>query len=112
MIIEATIIEYLKDKLDVSVVAETPDTEPESYVRIERVGRQVRNLLTTDSIAFQSYGATMYDAALLDDKVQSAVPELTKIAGVSGVHLASNYNSTDTSKKNYRYQCIFDITHK
>lgn len=112
MIIEAVVIEFLKDKLDVPVVAETPDAEPESYVRIEKVGRQKRNFLITDSIAFQSYGTTMYNAAMLDEKVQSTIPELAESTEISGVHLASNYNATDTSKKNYRYQCIFDITHK
>lgn len=112
MIIEAVVIEFLKDKLDVPVVAETPNTEPDSYVRIERVGRKKQNFLITDSIAFQSYGTTMYNAAALDEKVQSLVFDLAKSTEVSGVHLASNYNATDISKKNYRYQCIFDITHK
>lgn len=112
MIIEAVVIEYLKGLLEVPVVAESPEEEPESYVRVEKVGRERKNFIVTDSIAFQSYGASMYEAAALDEKVQELVPDMVERSDVSGVHLFSNYNATDTRKKQYRYQCIFDITHK
>ncbi len=112
MIIEAVVIDYLKGLVDVPVVAESPEKEPASFIRIERVGREKKNFIITDSIAFQSYGASMYEAAALDEKVQELMADITSRADISGIHLVSNYNATDTRKKQYRYQCIFDISHK
>ena len=54
MILEKKIIEYLSPLLSVPVVTETPEDDTASHVRIERVGRAIRNRVTTDSIAFQS----------------------------------------------------------
>ena len=112
MIIEAIVIDYLSSLLEVPVVAESPETEPDSYVRIEKVGRQGKDYIVTDSVAFQSYGATLYEAAALDEKVQELMPGIIKRVDISGIHLVSNYNATDTRKKQYRYQCIFDISNK
>ena len=111
MIIEAVVIDYLKNLIDVPIVAESPEDEPDSYVRIERVGRQSADYIITDSIAFQSYAATLYGAAALDEKVQNFLPGIVERPDISGTHLVSAYNATDTRKKQYRYQCIFDISH-
>lgn len=141
VIVEAIIIQYLSEKLKepssssdttvsemtysqdetilvigesnmIPVVAETPDKEPDKFVRVERVGRQKKNFIITDSIAIQSYARSMYEAALLDEDIQQLIPLLATRSDISAVHLASSYNSTDTTKKHYRYQTIFDITHK
>ena len=111
MILEKKIIEYLSPLLSVPVVTETPEDDTASYVRIERVGRAIRNRVTTDSIAFQSYGATMLDAAELDEEVQGCMEGFISLDEISSVTLQSNYNATDTSNLKYRYQCIYDIVY-
>lgn len=111
MIIEKKIIEYLNPLLSVEVVAETPENAPDSYVRIERIGRVVRNHVTTDSIAFQSYGTTMLEAAELDEAVQRHIEGMISLDEISNVSLQSNYNASDTSNLKYRYQCIYDIVY-
>ena len=111
MILEKKIIEYLSPLLSVPVVTETPEDDTASYVRIERVGRAVRNRVTTDSIAFQSYGATMLEAAELDEEVQGRMEGFLSLDEISSVTLQSNYNATDTSNLKYRYQCIYDIVY-
>lgn len=111
MILEKKIIEYLSPLLSVPVVAETPEDVPDSYVSIERVGRAVRNRVTTDSIAFKSHGNTMLDAAELDEEVQGCMEGFISLDEISSVTLQSNYNATDTSNLKYRYQCIYDIVY-
>lgn len=111
MIIEKRIIEYLKPLLSVDVVAESPEDGSLPYVRIERVGRTVRNYVTTDSVAFQSYGRTMIEAATIDEEVQEHMKGIVSLDEISRVSMQSNYNASDTSNMKYRYQCIYDIVY-
>lgn len=114
--IEKTILDYLTDTLDVPVLMELPEIPsadfpafPEGMVIIERVGGTVENRLNRASIALQSYGLTLYDAATLDEEVRAAMDEITAHTDISGAHLASNYNFTDTRTGRYRYQCVYEI---
>ena len=111
MIIEKKIIEYLKPLLSVDVLAESPEDESLPYVRIERVGRTIKNHITTDSVAFQSYGRTMLEAADLDEEVQELMKGIVSLDEISRISLQSNYNASDTSRMKYRYQCIYDIVY-
>lgn len=111
MILEKKIIKYLSPLLSVPVVAETPEDEPDSYVRIKRAGRKVKNQVTTDSIVFQSYGATKMEAAELDEEVQRHMKRFLSLDEISSVTLQSDYDATDTPNLQYRYQCIYDIVY-
>lgn len=53
----------------------------------------------------------MYLAAELNEKVKSAMDEIVELDEVTRCELNSDYNYTDTSRKKYRYQAVFDITH-
>lgn len=102
----------MNSNLDVPVYMEIPKTvEAERYVVIERVGLRVANHVHTASIAFQSYAGRMADAAALDEQVRHTVEAMTGLPDIGGVHLESNYNFTDTSTKQYRYQCIYGVTY-
>ena len=112
--IEKTVINYLTTALSpVPVLMELPEVPtndfPASLVVIERVGGTRENHVNCASFAFQSYGATLYDAADLDEKVKAAVDAMVSLDEIGGVYLASNYNHTDTRTKRYRYQCVYDI---
>lgn len=114
--IETTILNYLNEALDVPVLMELPEVPsedfpvfPQSLVIIELIGRTVENYVTNASIALQSYGATLYQAAALDEQVRMAMDRITETTGISGAHLASNYNHTDPDTKRYRYQCVYEI---
>jgi hypothetical protein len=110
--IETVVYEFMRSSLDVPVYMEIPKTnEAEQYVVIERVGLRVANHVYTASIAFQSYAGRMADAAALDETVRHTVEAMAELPDIGGVHLESNYNFTDTSTKQYRYQCIFGVTY-
>ena len=111
--LEAIIISYLEDALDVPVYAETPETLPGTFVLVERTGSRTTNKLCTASIAVQSYAPTMFEAAQLNELVKQAmdIEEVGTLDTVAGCHLDTDYNFTDTSQKKYRYQAVFDLTY-
>ena len=77
----------------------------------EKTGSGRNNRLNSSTFAFQSYAESMYQAALLNEEVKSAVDDLITLDEIGRVSLNSDYNFTDTTTKEYRYQAVYDITH-
>lgn len=109
--IELIIKKYLDGHLDVPSFFERQDNMPESFVIIEKTSGSSTNKLLSSTFAFQSYAPSLYEAALLNEKVIQIVDNLVEVDEVYGVHLNSNYNFTDPTTKEYRYQAVFDINH-
>lgn len=107
--IETTVLDYLRSVLDVPVYMEKPDKEPTQYVLIEKTSSSVENCIKSATFALQSYADTMYSAALLNEKVKAAMNDIVYNADVSRSALNTDYNFTDTTKKKYRYQAIYDL---
>lgn len=113
MILEK-VISYLNASNDISVsaYAETPQDRPESYIVIEQIAGSEQNQLLTTRLAVQSIDTrSLYNAALLNEKVKKAMNDIVALDAVSGVRLNSDYNFTNTATKEYRYQAVFDIYH-
>lgn len=110
--IEKAILDHLSNNLDCGVYMEKPRNPAErSYVVIELTGQREENQVVQSTFAFQTYGASLLDAAELRDEVKAAVKTLIELDEVARVDLNSSYNFTDPSTKEYRYQTVFDITH-
>ena len=109
--IEKTILDYLNEKLDVTAYMERPESQPASYVIIEKTGSSESDQVTTSTFAFQSCAKSLAEAAALNELVKSAVKESVELPGIGGVHLNTDYNYTKTESKQYRYQAVFLITH-
>ena len=109
--IEKTILDYLDEHLSVPVYMEEPINKPASYVLIERTGSSESNLVETTTLALQSYGASLYDAAVLNMAVKARIKQAIELPTVSAVYINSDYNFTDTETKRYRYQCVAVVTH-
>lgn len=115
--IEVTVLNYLKSVLTgVTVLMELPEvpsadypTFPEKLVVIELIGRSVTDRIQDASIALQSYGTSLYNAAALDEQVRAAMDAIPGSTDVAGAHLASNYNFTDPETKRYRYQSVYEL---
>lgn len=107
--IETIVLNYLSNNLSVPVYMEEPETKPVSYVVLEKTGSQKANLIETATIAAQSYGASLYDAAALNAEVKHALEDMEEIDAVGSVKLNSDYNFTDPETKRYRYQCVYNI---
>lgn len=108
--IENIMRDYLIQKLDVPVFMQRPESVPESYVILEKTGSTKRNHILTATIALQSYGPRLIDAARLNEEVKAAVEASPEMDEIGSVRLNSDYNFTNPSTKQYRYQAVFLIT--
>lgn len=109
--IEKVIYDYLNDVLDVPVSLEVPKNHPARYVVMEKTGSRRENLITSSTFLFRSYAPTLFEAASLNEEVKAALDNAIVLAYIARAKLNSDYNYTDTSKKLYRYQCVYDFTH-
>lgn len=109
--IEVVVKSYLGTVLAVPVYLEKPATAPAKYVLMEKTGSSRNNRLNSSTFAFQSYAASLYEAALLNEQVKAAADSLVTLNEVASVRLNSDYNFTDPATKQYRYQAVFDIKH-
>jgi|SRR5699024_9585512 len=109
--IELTILNHLNDKLDVPVSLEKPSAQTGSYVVFEKTSGGKSNHLPSGTFAFQSYASSLYNAVVLNEKVKNAVESLIELDEIRGLDLNSDYNFTDTTTKEYRYQAVYDINY-
>lgn len=109
--IETIIKNHLDLELEVGIFLEKPSSTVESYVVLEKTSSGKRNHLPTAVFSFQSYAKSLYAAAELNEKVKNAVENLIGLDEIRGISLNSDYNFTDITTKEYRYQAIFDIGH-
>lgn len=116
--IEKTLISFLKNKTSAldDVFAERPETIPSSYIVIEKTGSSTTNMITTSTVAIQSccdsmQGKSFLDAAELNEEVKAAMEDIIALDVIVSVGLNSDYNYTDSSTKEYRYQAVYQITH-
>lgn len=116
--IEKILISYLIGKTSAAndVYAERPNTIPEKYILIQKTGSNVEDMITTSTIAIQSIsdsmqGGSLLDAMDLNEDVKEAMEAIIELNDVVKVELNSDYNYTDDSTKEYRYQAVYQITH-
>lgn len=107
--IEIIVLDYLNKALSVPVYMEKPEQEPERYVLLEKTGSSVENHIKSATIAIQSYAGSLYEAAALNEEVKDAMDNIVILNEVMGSDLNSDYNFTDTTKKKYRYQAVYDL---
>ena len=108
--IAKTLLDYLGSNLDVPVVMEAPD-QTTGYVLIDQTGSSRTNHIITTTFAIQSYGASLYDAMVLNDEVKDAMVSFAELDEITRVELETDYNFTNTATKQYRWQAVYLITH-
>lgn len=117
--IEVEVIDYLKGKTSAGshVYTEKPARNvPMKYIIIEKTGSSTENMITTSTIAVRSTtdrlkGGSLLDAIQLNEEVKEAMARIAERGSISGCYLNSDYNFTDDSTQEYRYQAVFQITH-
>ena len=111
--LETTLLQYLKKNLEVPIFMEEPKEKHKRYVLLEKTGSSVENHICSATVAVQSYAESMYEAAVLNEEVKGVMLYgFIYIPNVSKVKLNTDYNFTDTTRKQYRYQAVYDITYQ
>ena len=108
--IEKIVRDYLEETLNIGVYLEV-EKEDAPFIVLEKTGSREENYITRVTIAVQSYGTSMYEAASLNAQVIDAMKQIIELDEISDCKLNSDYNYTDTETKRYRYQAVFNITH-
>lgn len=113
--IEIEVKDFLESKLSVPVLMEIPKDTVSQFVIIEKTGGAQENYIPSSIITIQSYGASKYDACVLNELVKDWMLDgmvgLITLDDVVSVNLNGDYDFTDTATKRYRYQALFEITH-
>src|SRR5690625_6899957 len=63
----------------------------------------------TCALPISSSFKTLYEAVVLNEEVKQAVESMIELDEIRGLNLNSDYNFTDLSTKEYRYQAVYDI---
>lgn len=110
--IEQIVLDYLNSNLqNVSAFTEIPKEPPTSFVLIEKTGGGKDNYIERATITVQSYAESMYKAALLNEEVKELMENIITLNQISRCKLNSDYNFTDTRRKQYRYQAVFNLVY-
>lgn len=109
--IEKIVYDYLKANMAVDVFTELPAAFYSPCVVLEKTSSGLENYIKTATIAVQSYGNSLYEAASLNEDVKAAMLNIITLNSIASCKLNSDYNFTDTTTKRYRYQAVFNITY-
>ena len=109
--IEIVIKQFLDKNLAAPSYLEKPAKPPDRYVLFEKTSGRDKDQISSSTFAFQSYAESMYEAAKLNEELKRAVRDLIIENDISHIKLNSDYNFTDTTTKEHRYQAVFDISH-
>lgn len=109
--IEKTIKDYLEEQLQIPVRLEEEPGLPEKYILVEKTGSGQENHIDSATVAIQSYAGTLYDTAVLNEQVKATMENIIGRNDISKCTFNSDYNYTDTARKKYRYQAVYDIVY-
>ena len=109
--IEKIVLDYLINTLPTDVFMEYQEDMPGEYVIIEKTGSSETNHIYSATMAIQSYADSLYQAAQLNELVKEAMDNIITLDSIASSDLNSDYNFTDTTRKKYRYQAIYNLTH-
>lgn len=112
MNIEATVISYLQSTLGTNAVyAEVPENPEDEYYVVDKTGSSMANRVMTSTIAIQTYGPSKLRASEMNEDVKEAMDGFAVLDEIGSCRLNSDYNFTNTAKRQHRYQSVWDVTH-
>lgn len=111
--LEETLIAYLADKTGLHVSNEIPsETKPNNYILVQRTGGGETDWVPRATFAVQSISSvSKLQAAQTNETVKEVMSEFAEEDEISSCKLNSDYDYTNTSTKEYRYQAVFDIVY-
>ena len=109
--IEIIIKNFVEAQLSVPVFMEYPNNAPERFVILDRSDTNRENHIETSLFVAQSYAESKLEAAKLNKRVKAVMDSLINLDEVSCSELNSDYPFPDTTRKQHRYQAVYNITH-
>lgn len=110
--IETVLLNYLNNAgLSAQVYMEQPEKKPKTFYLLEKTGGSQTNHINESNFIVQSYAESLASAAHMNEEIKQAMFNAVTLDDISRVELNSNYNYSDSTTKQYRYQAVFVITH-
>jgi len=107
--IEKAVLDFLSGRMAVPVYMEEPEELSDAYIVIEKTAGGSQNGLRSATLAIQSYGGSLEQAAELNEELKKVMEEIENQNPVSRSQLNTDYNFTDTETRRYRYQAVYDL---
>ena len=115
--IELVVLDYLLSQdiegIEDHVYLEAPEHPPRDYVLIEKSGSGETDRICQAMIAVQSVSSDRDHGRLtalrINSRVKEAMAHMADTENVYSCRLNSDYNFTDRTLKQYRYQAVFNI---
>lgn len=111
MMIEKIVLDYLNNALEYPTYTQEQNNGEKYFYLIQKVGSSVDNKIDTSMVAVQSYAPSRYEAAEMNYAMIEAMDDIIQLDEIGKCKKNSDYDYTDTSKKRYRYQALFEIVH-
>lgn len=93
-----------------NIFLQVPEKPPEEYILIEKTGSGITNRIRQAMIAIRSISKTsLYQAASINEEVIDAMDNIIYSEDIFRCELNSDYNFTNTTTKEYRYQAVFNL---
>lgn len=111
MLIEEKVKNFLDGEFaeeNIGVFLEIPETLPSSFIVFQLIGRGRENLVNEATLEFRSYAPSKYEAAVLDEKLRTALDKFHEESDVS-CKLGGGNDDPDTVLKRYRYRCYYNL---
>lgn len=109
--IEKILLDYLSDALLVPCYVSMPEKPSGSFCVLEKTGSGPDDGLNHATIAVQSYGTSVLEAAALNLQVIAAMKDAVTLPEISSCDLNTDYNFPDTTRRLPRYQAVFDLVY-
>lgn len=107
--IEEMVIQYLAAALNIDVFGQLPGNREGEYLIVEKTGGSSVNHIRSAVLAIQSYAGSIFLAAQLNERVRSAMLRITELREIADCQLNSEYNFTNPTTKQPRYQAVYDL---
>ena len=111
IMIEKVVLDYLNSVLEYPTYTQEQKNGEKYFYLIQKVGSSVDNKIDTSMVAVQSYAPSRYEAAEMNYAMIEAMDDIIQLDEIGKCKKNSDYDYTDTSKKRYRYQALFEIVH-
>lgn len=108
MLIEPIVLSYLQAQ-DIPAFCEIPPGPPEEFVVMRKYDSGKSNHIEAVTLEFQSYAPSKYEAALLDEKVRTAMDNIIQLNTFSASKYGGGNDAPDNSTKAYRYKSYYNL---
>lgn len=108
--IEITVREYLKGKLDVPVyMGEEPEDKSSEYITLEIIDGGRINMIDAVTFNIVSHSSSLQEAAELNKKVKDAMYGITELDNISSSKCGGGGQAINQTTKQYAYECVFNL---